>query len=222
MKHRPLPLLLLAALPALADRPLVSETADVIGRDSCQVEAGAARTSASGLQSARSGDALFSCGLPANSQAGLGYTRATSAGASIDAVRLVGKTTLLAPEPGRTGWGLAYGVGAEKSVSWRIESLGVLAVATRELASGLLGHANLGWSRSRADQQSTTTWSLGLETTSDLTLAADVFGDDRNPATFSAGLGYAFGGGFSANLSYALLLDSPRARQVTLGAKFAF
>jgi hypothetical protein len=106
--------------------------------------------------------------------------------------------------------------------SWCLESLGLLVAGTREITSALLLHANLGWNRSRAQKQNSTLWSLGLETTSDLVLAADVFGDDRNRPGLSAGLGYSFGTGFSANLSYALVLESPRIKQLTLGAKLAF
>jgi hypothetical protein len=217
-------LLALLCAPAQAGRPLLSETADVPDAGSCELEAALAQTRSSGLPSLRSSDAAFACGVGAQTQAGFGLTRASGDGNRFNAARLVGKTTLLAPEAGRTGWGIGYGIGAEKTpdLAWRLESLGVLAAATRELGAGLLGHANLGWNRSRAAKQNTTFWSLGIETTSDFTLAADLFGDDRNKPGVSAGLGYSFGAGFSANASYALLLENPRVKQLTLGAKFAF
>jgi len=215
-------LLALAALPALAGRPLRSETADVPDAGSCELEAAAARAHSSGLPALRNTDAAFACGVGAQTQAGLGVTRA--AGDTFSAARLVGKTTLLTPERGRTGWGIAYGVDAAKTpdVSWRIDNFGLLAAATRQLAGGLLVHANLGWNRSRTARQNTTLWSLGIETTSDLTVAADVFGDDRSKPGVAAGMGYSFGGGFSASISYALLLESPRVKLLTLGAKLVF
>ena len=67
-----------------------------------------------------------------------------------------------------------------------------------------------------------TVWSLGVESTDDLALAADVYGDDRGKPWVSAGGGYTLGGGVRASLSYALQLDRPRVRVVTRGAKLAF
>lgn len=217
-------LIVLTALPAVAGRPLVSETADALDAGSCEIEAAAAQAHTSGLPKLRASDAAFGCGVGLQTQAGIGYARASGDGLTAQAARVFGKTTLLAPKDGHTGVGIAYGLGAEKSpdASWRLESLGLLLAGTREISSGLLLHANLGWNRSRADKQNTTLWSLGLETTSDLVMAADVFGDDRNKPGLSAGLGYSFGGGFSANVSYALVLESPRIKQLTLGAKLAF
>jgi hypothetical protein len=61
----------------------------------------------------------------------------------------------------------------------RVEELRVVGLVSGELVSGVLGHANLGWSYSRSAKKSTTQWWLGVETTSDLSVAADVFGDDR-------------------------------------------
>jgi len=149
-------LLALAALPVQAGRPLLSETADVPDAGSCELEAAVARARSSGLPGLRSTDTSFACGVGAQTQAGLGITRA--AGDTFRAARLVGRTTLLVPERGRTGWGIADGIDAAKTpdASWRIDNVGLLAVATRELSDGLLGHANLGWNRSRAARQNTT------------------------------------------------------------------
>ena len=217
-------LLALLSWPALAGRPLLSETADVPDAGTCELEAVLAQTRSSGLPSLRSSDLAFACGVGAQTQAGVGLTRTSGDGSSYSAARLSGKTTLLAPDSGRTGWGIAYGIGAEKApdLAWRLESLGLLAAATRELASGVLVHANLGWIRSRAAQQSTTFWSLGVETMSALTLAVDLFGDDRNKPGVSTGVGYSIGSGISASIGYALVLESPRVRQLTLGAKLSF
>jgi hypothetical protein len=128
------------------------------------------------------------------------------------------------PQDGRTGWGVAYSVGAVKAPGLKVEidEIRIIGLASRELSPGLLGHANLGWSHSRIDKLSTTQWSLGVETTADLNVAADIFGDDRGRPSFSAGVGYVFGGGFSANLSYALQFDNPRVKAVGIGAKLVF
>jgi hypothetical protein len=210
--------------PAWADRPLVSETADVIPERSCQVEAALARARAARLPAGRGGDVLFSCSLDAGTQAALGYTRDSVEGLTAEAARMAGKSTLVAPEGGQFGLGIAYGLSAAKAPGegWRFDDFSLLGVVTKELALGLLGHANLGFSRSRIARQSTTVWSLGLETTADLTLAADVFGDDRSKPWVSAGVGYSFGAGFSANLAYAVQFDQPRLKQISIGAKLVF
>ncbi len=124
----------------------------------------------------------------------------------------------------RPGFGIAYSVGAvkEPGLSWRREELHVVGLITLELSKGLLGHTNLGWSRSRAARQNTTTWSLGIETVGDFTVAADAFGDDRGRPSLSAGVGYTFGKGLSANAALATLFEAPRVHQVSVGAKFVF
>ena len=57
------------AAPAFADAPLVSETADVIGGDACQIEAAVSRARARGTAPMSGNDVLGSCGLGGHSQA---------------------------------------------------------------------------------------------------------------------------------------------------------
>jgi len=204
--------------------PRVTETADALARGDCELEAAASRESSSGTPAVRTVEAILGCGVGGNTQLGLGWARATLAGLHADGVGLLGKTTVVAPDAGRTGWAVAYSLLAFKAPgdSFKSEELAVAAVATRELLPGWLGHANLGWSHSRSSKQNSAVWSLGEESTADLSLAADVFGDDRSKPWVSAGVGYTLGGGVSASVSYALQLDKPKIRVFTLGAKFAF
>lgn len=214
-------LLLLAASAAQADRPLVSETADVIGAGDCQIESGLAQARSRGSPSLRLADVFGSCGVAGHTQLGIGLGSARQAGSTDLSLGLAGKTTLKMPQDGAIGWGLAYGVGLEKAAGegWRHGSSRLLGVATRELASGLLGHANLGWSRSQRDRQNTTTWSLGLEGEQPLRWAADLFGDDRSRPWASAGLLFPLADKVSANLAYAQQFERRRVRQWTLGFK---
>jgi hypothetical protein len=209
---------------AWADAPLVSETADAIEAGHCQIEAAHSRQRASGQPGLRASDALFSCGVAASTQAALGYTRSRADGASAQAVRVFGKTNLVRVEDGRAGWGVRYGVEALKQTgaSWRSETFEVMGLYSREIAHDILLHANLGHGRSRTAKQGTTLWSLGVETTGTFFTAADVFGDDRSRPWVSGGVGYSFGGGFSANASLAMQFDKPRVRSLTLGAKLEF
>jgi len=219
-------LALCASAPRLAwaDRPLVSETADVIERGACQVEAAAATSRASGSPNARELGAVFTCGMAFDTQPALAYGRSRAGDVREEVLLLGAKTTLRAPDGARPGFGVAYSVGATKepALSWRREELNVVGLISMEIAKGLLGHANLGWSRSRSARQSTTTWSLGVETVGDFTVAADAFGDDRGRPSVSAGVGYAFGKGLSANLALATLFETTRVHQWSIGAKLVF
>lgn len=217
-------LLVAAATSSHADAPLVSETADVIPGDACQVELASSRARASGAAAVRGFDLLGSCGVRGHSQAALGYTRERSEGETAQALRAFVKTTLRAPEGGRWGFGLRYGLDGARAAgaSWRTEGAEVLGVATREIAPALLFHANLGHAWSRSARQGTTLWSLGIETAADTTVAADLFGDDRSRPWVSAGVGTKLGRGFSVNASVALQFETPRVTQWTLGAKIEF
>ena len=77
---------------ALADAPLVSETADVIPGDACQVELATARTRASGQAAVSGQDVLGSCGVWGRHQIALGYTSERSDGLSAHALRAFAMT----------------------------------------------------------------------------------------------------------------------------------
>jgi hypothetical protein len=212
---------LCASLPALADRPLVSDTADVIPTGTCQVESAASRLTSSGVPSARAIGVVFSCGVGGAHQPALGYARARAGGSTEQGFNLGAKTTLVEPADGRPGFGVAYGVGLSKSGSGSFEHDGssVIGLLTRALGDGLLGHVNLGWSHSRLERASSTVWSLGMETGGDLVWAADLFGDDRSRPWASAGLGWSVLDRFSVNAAYAVQFENPRVRRFSLGLK---
>ncbi|MDO9073306.1 MAG: hypothetical protein Q7U73_08565 [Rubrivivax sp.] len=212
--------------PALAGAPLVTETADSLERGGCELEAAVARERSSGLPTLRSSTAILGCGVGAESQAALIHTQARFDGSREQALRLAAKTTFVAPQPGGAGWGLAYAVETVKAPGsgWRSETVDVLGLYTRELSPGLLVHANLGHShsRSRSARQGSTLWSLGVEHIDTVTLAADIFGDDRSRPGVSAGVGFGIGGGFSVNATLAWRFEEPRVRSLNLGAKLEF
>ena len=216
--------LLVVGTAALADAPLVSETADVIGTDSCQVEAAATRARARGQGPLHGYDMLGSCGLHGHSQLAFGFSGDRGDGTVSRSARIFDKITLVAPEAGRTGLGLRIGLGADQlpDDSWHPEGLEVLGLMTREIAPALLLHVNLGHLYERSAHTGKTVWSIGIETAADTTLAADAFGDDRSRPWLSAGIGHRFGRGFSANASFAVQFERPRVRQLSLGAKIEF
>jgi hypothetical protein len=209
---------------AWADRPLVSETADVIPEGSCQIEAARLRTTSPGASALRGWDTLLSCNRGLSTQPAVGYSNQRGDDGRSDGLLLGAKTTLVMPEAGSTGLGLAYRVEWSRppGAAWSADVYVVTAALTRELSSGLLLHGNLGWSRSRPTRQDTTFWSVGMETTADLSMAVDAFGDDRSKPSLSGGVGYVIGAGFSLNASLAVQFETPRLRTLTLGAKLVF
>lgn len=215
---------LLTAGAAHADRPLVSETADVIGAGDCQVEAWTGRARQSGSPTARDGTVFTSCGVAGSHQFGLALSRARADGDRSSGATLFGKTTLRMPEKGQTGFGVAYTLGFDKpsGQGLRRESATVLGVLTQPLAGEVLLHANLGLAHSRAAGQSSTNWSLGVERVDDFSWAADVFGDDRSRPWVSAGAGWALLEKLSFNASYAMQFERKKVRQLSVGVKLQF
>ncbi len=217
-------LALCAALPARADRPLASETADVIDTGDCQVEAWAARLRASGLPSTQGEVVFTSCGVGGRHQVGFVLDQARDNGTTDRGVSLWGKTTWVAPEVGKVGFGTSYVLRLDKAPDrgLRAETTGLLGAATLDLGHETIVHANLGWQYNRTPRQSTTVWSLGIEHGQAFTVAADVFGDDRSKPWASAGFGFNVNDSLSLNAVYALQFDHPRVRVVSVGLKFQF
>lgn len=215
--------LTLACDSVSAGRPSVTENADVIERGTCEIEGVAASNRASGSPTVRETTAIFTCAVGFDTQPAITYGRASGGGAKEQTLLLGAKTMLRAPGDGRAGFGVVYGVGGLKApgASWQREEAVVTGLLTLELSKGLLGHANLGWSHSRSARQSTTTWALGLELPGDTVFAADVFGDDRARPGASVGVGHTFGK-VLLNAAYAVQFESPRVRQISLGAKLTF
>lgn len=204
--------------------PRVTETADALAARDCELEAGTTRERVSGEPALRSDEVVFGCGVGFNTQVNVSWARDSVEGESTSGYALLAKTTYVMPEAGRTGWGLAYGLAAARNGgnSLRWQEAMVSLVATRELAGSWLMHANLGISHDRDANLNTTVWSLGVESTDTLALAADVFGDDRNRPWLSGGLGYSFGGGLSASVRVAQQFEQPRVRSVSVGVKLVF
>lgn len=204
--------------------PRVTETADALPARDCELEAGTTRERVRAAPALRGEEVVFGCGVGLNTQVNASWARATVEGLSASGYALVAKTTYVMPAGGRIGWGLAYGLAALRvgGNSLRWQEAAVSLVATRELAGNWLMHANLGVSHDRDTRLNTTRWSLGVESTDTLALAADVFGDDRSKPWLSGGVGYSFGGGFSASVRVAQQFEQPRVRSVSVGVKLVF
>jgi hypothetical protein len=97
-------------------------------------------------------------------------------------------------------------------------------VATREIAPGWTGHADLGWVRSESADASSTTWNLALERSlaNGVDVMAEVYGDDRSDPWPGAVVRWAATDRLSLNPSYAGQNDTPRLRLWTVGFKYSF
>lgn len=213
-------------LPAWAERPLVSETADSPASGECQIEAALLRTTASGQARLHGQQAYTSCGTPWNGQLGLLIAREHGGGdPRATLLGLHGKSTLVAPDDAHAGWAIAYGLTSDhlSGEGWQHGSTHLTLVTTRRLGTGLLGHLNLGWQRAQRDHRSTTAWSMGIESEGAAWgWAADFFGDDRSRPWLSGGVLFAPNERATVTLNYARQFDSHRSTQWTLGSRFKF
>jgi hypothetical protein len=211
---------------AQANRPLNTDTADVIQQGRCQFEPYVANTRSSGTPSLRSSILQLNCGVPHDTQLGVAYGRSSSAGRSDEAVSVAGKTNLVELKAGQTGIALAYGLGAAKddSSGWKHEASWAYLIATRSLREDLLAHANLGGSRSQSARRDSTTWALALEWAAapQFDLSAEAYGDDRTKPWLATGMHWVIKDNFSVNASFGMQAEHPRVRQLTAGFNFEF
>lgn len=217
-------LLAAATLPAWSARPLVTDDAAALDGNTCEVEAATHRITRSGDPDITGLEATFACGVGSATQLALNAGQERGGGITVRTLVAGGKTIFQPADNGATGLGVAYSVDnvhvpGEGS---KFDTLNVTGLVTREIVGGWLLHGNLGWSRSRIASQNTTVWSVGIESTTNPVVAADVFGDDRGRPSFSTGLGLAFTREISMNVGFAQQFEKPAIRQWTLGAKIVF
>lgn len=220
-------LLALAALPALAGRPFATEDASVLAAGECELEAYALRQTAGDAPKETGWWIQPGCGVGFRTQVAAGGGRSKVESDRLSAAALSGKTWLREPGDEQTGVTLAYALRGEKAPaeSFKHESTALAAVISSPLAKDLRLHANLGWSRSQADRQNSTTWALALEATGDggLDFGAEIYGDDRAAAWLGVGARYALRPQkLFVDFSWAVQTNGARAKLGTLGLKLAF
>jgi len=219
---------LTAAVSAHANRPLTTDTADTIPHHRCQFEPYALSIRSSGVPSISGTVLQLNCGVRADTQLGIAYSRSSADGLRVETLSAAGKTNFVELKDDQTGIAVAYGIGAAKdNVSgggWKHEASWIYAIATRTLREGLLLHGNIGWTRSQSARQNSTTWAAALEWTvvPKLTLSAETYGDDRNKPWVGGGIWSPLTEQFSVNVSFGVQTSNPRVRQVTAGFNFEF
>jgi hypothetical protein len=231
MPLRPLHLLAVVSALALsgaaqAARPLATEDADVLDRGQCEAEGVIAQSKPAGQPSTRGWTALGTCGVGANTQLILAYNRSRTDDASLSGLLFGGKTALMRREGDGLGVTLAWGLVSARPEGGSMEhELTYLnAVATRDLAPGWTGHANLGWVRSESASASSTTWNLALERAlgNGVDLMGEVYGDDRAKPWIGVGARWAVSDKLSLNANWATQRETPRVNAWSIGFKLAF
>lgn len=233
--HRTLPRLLAiaaaAVAPALtstawANRPLTTDTADVLPDGSSQLEVFAERLRAAGEPSVNGWTAQISHGIGYRTQLSAAFSRARAEGESASGLVVGGKTWLVELGDSSPGLTLGYGLTAEKAPgdSWEQDGVYVMLIGTQPVGDSLLLHGNLGWERSRLAKRNSTTWAIGAEwsATEVIDLVAETFGDDRGKPMWSIGALWQVMPNVSVNTSYGMSRDTPRVKQWTFGFQIDF
>jgi hypothetical protein len=115
-------------------------------------------------------------------------------------------------------------MGRTGNTPFRFDSTYVGGEVTRPLSKSLTGHANLGWVRSNADGQSSTTWNLAIESAlkENLDVGIESYGDDRSRPWVGVGVRYAVSSRVTLGTSYAMQSNTLQQRLLTAGLTVAF
>lgn len=218
--------LLTLAGTAQAGRPLATEDADYLEPGKCEAEGFYSHRKPSGFDAVKGWTLQGACGVGANTQVALAYSRARSGDETAQGLLLGGKTGLITRSGDGLGLTLAWGLTGQKTSgsSFEHELTYLNLVATRELAPSWTGHANLGWVRSESAGTNSTTWNLAVEKAlgNGLDVMGEVYGDDRSKPWVGAGVRWAASDQLSLNASVAVQNDTPKLRLWTVGFKYAF
>lgn len=217
---------LAASLPVAANRPLTTETADIVPAGDVQFETFGARTRVAGQPGDTAWTTQAGIGIGWRTQLNVGATRSRAGGESTTLMALGGKTSLIELNDTRPGLTLAYGLTSVRppAQSWHRDTGFLTLVGTVPVGADLLLHGNLGRLRSALDDRTATTWALGLEYTTPfaIDLIAEAYGERHGRPMRSFGARWQASERFSLNTSYGSQRDTPRLRQWTLGLELDF
>jgi len=169
--------LLAAAGAALAGRPLTTEDADVLGDKRCQVESWIDRTSDTSIAWLAP-----ACNFGLGIEWQVGFSRSRVAGQSFASESYAHAKGLFKAIDEHSRWGVGWVVGIardplrETRRGWQDPY--VIVPATVALGDVLV-HANLGWSRNRAEARDRSIWGAAVEVPGGerLTWVAEAFGE---------------------------------------------
>ena len=181
----------LAAIPALAGRPLSTEDASALADKACQVESWADR-----YRDATQGWLVPACNFGAGIEWQLGAARTCAEGRSaFSEAYFQAKTVLGSLEDSPWGYGLVAGVGrkplAESHRGWSNPYL-IVPVSVKAGAEALV-HLNLGASHDREARRTVTLWGIAAEAPvhARIHFVAEAFGENAQKPFVRAGLRYS-------------------------------
>jgi len=216
---------LLALAPAWAARPFVTDDADIIAPEACELELVHATQHQRAAPDERNSSAQLACGIGLNTEFGASGARATRGDEHWPVVALVGKTGLRRVADGELGLAVAYSLLGEKlpGAAFKQTRAAAALVAT-ETQGRVLFHGNLGFVRDRIARNTTTLWALAVERIGErFDFGGELFGESTRSAWLGAGGRYAvLPNRLSVDTSYAMRGNSTRARRATLGMVLAF
>ena len=170
-------LLIAAPTASLAGRPLTTEVASVLDDKRCQVEAWVDR-GRDASQAWLAPACNFGAGI--EWQAGLGRTR--ESGRSVTSATYAQAKGLFKEIEDASPWGVGWVVGVNRDPLREVQRgwKDPYALVPASVAVGeALIHANLGWSRNRAERRNTSVWGAALEIPAGarVTWVAEAFGE---------------------------------------------
>lgn len=216
------------ALPcaAWAARPFTTDDAGVLDAAGCEWETVAARATFDGAPKTDALTAQLACGIGWRTQLAAAYGRSRSAGESVDAFAVAGKTGLADGGDDAASLAISYAANwlQDSDASFRIDSFVANLIATRPLGGGFVGHANLGWLRIKSSGLQRTTWNLAVERPlgGNVDAGLEAYGDDVAEPLLGLGARWTPTEAFSFNVAYAAQFGGERARVLSAGIKIAF
>ena len=212
--------LLLAISTAHAARPLTTDDADALDDKACQLEAWVDRSRSQTLAWLAP-----ACNFGLGIEWEVGLSRQWSEGASrFPETYFQAKSAWGTLRDGGWSVGVVGGVirrpGEATASGWE-NPYALLLFSTAAGSAATLLHANVGWSRNRAEDRDSALWGVAIEHTVpvNLTLLAESFGSDRGKPFFRVGGRYsAIKDMLDLDLSFVTRSGAPRSeRLISIG-----
>ncbi|MFT3734567.1 MAG: hypothetical protein QM776_06045 [Rhodocyclaceae bacterium] len=229
-------LIAIASSTAFAGRPLTTEDAGFIEKGGFELESYYYRETVRETRPNRGFHIQPGVGIGFNTQIGVGFDYSRQYNEDYEATKsstvqaLVGKTAFKELTDDAFGIAVAWSVdrtrtpGDEKK-GYRYNNAAINGVVTVPLDKWLF-HANVGWTRSRLDRVTATTWALAAERTEvigKLDLAVETYGDDKAPGWVGVAARYALiDERLFVDASFAQQMLATRPRTLTVGLKLAY
>ena len=227
MRHLTLIPLLLVSTSALAGRPFTTEDAGVLGFGECEIEASFTVSNENGANEERGWWLQPGCGIGLRTQIAIGGGRVSQNDESSSQYSLVGKTWLKELTEDATGIAIAYGGGQTKQPGYDFlyDNAMITGVVSIPVHSSLV-HLNLGWARSRLDNNNDTVWGIAWEKPNafgPVDIGIESFGADSGAPWVQAGIRWnVIEDRFSLDASAGVQTGGAKGQAFSIGAKFGF